>query len=128
VNPQQTLFDDTIVKPLQSRQVRVFMFVTGLARVGNLRILHRVLGQQGHKHMGMRVTGFWASGDSGHVATDAVGERMYGMRHVLVNHFVAYHTLLGTGSSGLELSRGYAQLMDIMAGCASNAFLGMCGV
>ncbi len=126
MNPQQTLFDDTIVKLLQSLQIRVFVFVTGLARVGNLRILHRVFGQQGHKHMGMRVTGFWASSDAGHVAADAVGERMYGMRQVTVNHFVAYHTLLGTGTPGLELSRGYAQLMHIMAGCAGNTFSGMC--
>jgi hypothetical protein len=125
VNPQQTLFNDAIVKLLQSFQIRIFVFVTGLTRIGNLRILHRVFGQQGHKHMGMRVTGFRASGDAGHVATDAVSERMYGMRQVIVNHFVAYHTLLGTGTPGLELSRGYAQLMHIMAGCASNAFLGM---
>jgi hypothetical protein len=85
VNPQQTLFNDTIVKLLQCFQIRVFVFVTGLARVGNLWILHRVFGQQGHKHMGMRVTGFFASGNAGHVAADAVGERMYGMRQVVVD-------------------------------------------
>ena len=93
MNAQQTLFNDTIVKLLQRLQIRVFVFVTGLTRVGNLRILNRVFGQQGHKHMGMRVTGFWASIDAGHVATNAVGKRMYGMGHVFVNHFVAYHTL-----------------------------------
>jgi len=93
MNAQQTLFNDTIVKLLQRLQIRVFVFVTGLTRVGNLRILNRVFGQQGHKHMGMRVSGFRASGDAGHVATNAVGERMYGMGHVFVNHLVAHHTL-----------------------------------
>ena len=93
MNPQQTLFNDTIVKVLQRLQIRVFVFVAGLARVGNLWILHRVSGQQCHKHMGMRVTGFFASGNSRHVATDAVGKRMYGMGQVFINHFVAYHTL-----------------------------------
>jgi len=101
------------------------VFVAGLARVGNLRILHRVSGQQGHKHMGMRVTGFFASGNSGHVAADAVGKGVDGMGHVFVNHFVAYHTLLGTGPPGLELSRSYAQLMDVVAGGAGNTLLGM---
>ncbi len=125
MNPQQTLFNDTIVKLLQCLQIRVFVFVTGLTRVGNLWILHRVFGQQGHKHMGMRVTGFCASGNSGHVATDAVGKRVDGMGQVFVNHFVTYHTLLGAGSFGLELSRGYAQLMNIVAGGAGYAFIGM---
>jgi hypothetical protein len=110
---------------LQRLQIRVFVFVAGLARVGNLWILHGVFGQQGHKHMGMSVTGFFASGDSRHVATNAVGKRMYGMGQVFVNHFVAYHTLLGAGSSGLELSWGYAQLMDVVAGGTGNAFIGM---
>ena len=126
MNPQQTLFNDTIVKVLQRLQIRVFVFVAGLARVGDLRILHRVFGQQGHKHMGMGVAGFRASGNSGHVATDAVGNRMDGMGHVFVNHLVAYHTLLGAGSSGLELSRGYAQLMNVVAGGAGYALIGMC--
>jgi hypothetical protein len=58
--------------------------------------------------MGMGVTGFFASGNSGHVATDAVGKRMDGMGHVFVNHFMAYHTLLGAGSFGLKLRWGYA--------------------
>ena len=44
---------------------------------------------------------------------------------VFVNHCVAYHTLLGAGASGLELSRGDAQLMDVVAGGTGNAFLGM---
>jgi hypothetical protein len=44
VNPQQALFNDTIVKVLQRLRIRVFMFVAGLARVGNLWIFHRVLG------------------------------------------------------------------------------------
>ena len=126
MNPQQTLFNDTIVKVLQRLQIGVFVFVAGLARVGDLWILHRVFGQQGHKHMGMRVTGFFASGNAGHVAADAVGKRMYGMGHVFVNHFVAYHTLLGAGSFGLKLSWSYAQLMNVVAGGAGNALLGMC--
>ena len=101
------------------------MFVAGLAGVGNLRILHRVFRQQGHKDMGMRVTGFFASGNSRHVAADTVGKRVDGMGQVLVNHLVAYHTLLGSGAPGLELSRGDSQLMNVVAGGAGNAFLGM---
>jgi len=73
----------------------------------------------------MCVAGFIAPGNAGHVAADAIGKRVYGMRHVIVNHFVAYHTLLGAGSFGLELSRGNAQLMNIMAGGAGNALLGV---
>jgi hypothetical protein len=99
--------------------------MAGLAGVGNLWILHRIFGQQGHKHVGMGVTGFFASGNSRHVATDAVGKGMDGMGQVFVNHLMAYHTLLGAGSSGLELSRGDAQLMDVVAGGTGNAFLGM---
>ncbi len=38
---------------------------------------------------------------------------------------VAYHTLLGAGSFGLELSRGYTELMDVVAGGTGNAFIGM---
>jgi hypothetical protein len=99
---------------LQRLQIRVLVFVAGLARVGNLRILHRVFGQQGHKDMGMRVTGFFAFGNAGHVAADAVGKRVDGMGQVFVNHLMAYHTLLGAGSFGLELSRSDAQLMNVV--------------
>ncbi len=69
----------------------------------------------------MRVAGFFASGNSGHVAADAVGKRVDGMGQVFINHLMAYHTLLGAGASGLELSRGYAQLMNVVAGGAGNA-------
>ncbi len=73
------------------------------------------------------VSGFGALGDSGHVATDAVGKRMDGMSHLWVNHFVAHQALLRAGSFGLKLSRGHTQLMDIVAGGAGDAFFGVDG-
>ncbi len=78
--------------------------------------------------MGVCIPGFRALGDSGHVATDAVGERMNGMGQVLVNDLVAQEALLGPGPFGLELRRRHAQLMDVVAGCAGDPFPGMPGV
>jgi hypothetical protein len=78
--------------------------------------------------MGVCIPRFGALGDSGHVATDAVGERMDGMGQVSVNHLVAHEALLGPGSLGLELRRRHAQLMDVVAGGAGDPFPGMPGM
>lgn len=77
--------------------------------------------------MGVIFSGFLARSNSWHVATDTVGERMDGMRHILVNHFVTHQTLLRTGSFGLKLSRGYAQLMNIVTGGTGDTFSGVGG-
>lgn len=74
MNFHQGLFGYPLVKLLQGLQIRVLMFVTGLTRVGYRRILHGILWQQGHEHVGVDISRFGALGDSGHVATDTVCE------------------------------------------------------
>ena len=125
MDTQKTPFRKAVIEILQGSQIRVLVLVTCLTRVGNLRILNGVFGQQGYKHMGMGVTGFRASGNAGHVTTDTIGKRMNGMSHVFINYFMTHHALLGAGPLGLELSWGYTQLMHVMTRRAGNTFLGM---
>ena len=71
---KQALLGQAVVKVLQRRQIGVFVLMTGLTRVGHLGVIQSVFWQQGHKRMRVIVSGFSALGDSGHVATDAVGK------------------------------------------------------
>ena len=73
----------------------------------------------------MDITGFGTLGDPGHMAADAVGKRMNGMRHVVINYFMTGQTLLRSGTFGLKLGRGNAQLMNIMTGGTGYPFFGM---
>ncbi len=75
--------------------------------------------------MGVIVAGFLALGDSRHMTADTVSKRVNGMGHVLVNHFMAHQTLLGTGSLGLKLGRGYTQLMDVVTGGTCHPLVGV---
>ena len=103
------------------------MLVAGLARIGNFRIIQGVFWQQGHKRVGVIVAGFGTHRNSRHMAADAVAERMDRMCHVLVNYFMTHQTLLRTGPFSLKLSRGHAQLMDVVAGRTCDTFLGVGG-
>lgn len=116
-----------VVQVLERRQIGAFVLMACLTRVGHLGVIQSVFGQKRHKCMRVIVSGFAALGDSGHMATDAVGKRVDRMGHFLVNHFVAHQALLRTGAFGLKLSRGYAQLMDIVAGGAGDPFFSMGG-
>ena len=73
------------------------------------------------------VSGFLAFCDSRHMTADAVGKRVNGMGHVLVNHLMAHQTLLRPGSFGLKLGRRYSQLMDVVTGGTGYPLVGMCG-
>jgi len=127
MDTKQALLSQAVVQVLQRGQIGVFVFMTGLARVGHLGIIQRIFGQQGHKRMRVIISGFGALGDSGHVAADAVAKRMDGMGHLWVNHLVAHQALLRAGAFGLKLGRGHTQLMDIVAGGAGDAFFGVGG-
>jgi hypothetical protein len=95
MHSQQGLLAQTIEHFLQRCQIIVLVLVTSLARVWHCRIVQGILGQHGNKSMAVGVTGFGALDNPGHVATDAVGKRVDGMRQVCVYHPVAPQTLLG---------------------------------
>ena len=79
------------------------MSVTSLTRIGDFGVIQRVFGQEGHEHMGVGVSGFRALSYPGHVATDAVGERVDRMGQVVIDHLVTSQTLLRSGPFGLKL-------------------------
>ncbi len=76
-------------------KIFVFVLVTGLAGVGNFRVLQRNLGQQGYKYMAVDMAGFGTLGNPWHMAPHAVGKGMNRMSHVLVDLHVAFETLAG---------------------------------
>jgi hypothetical protein len=128
MEPDKTPLGQAVKQFLQGGKVRIFVPVTLLTRIGNLGISQSVFGQEGYKHVGVGVPRFGAFGDSGHMATDAVGEGVDGMGQVVVNDLVTGQTLLRTGPFGLKLCGRKAQLMDVMAGCAGDAFPGVRGL
>ena len=125
MDTKQALLGQAVIQLLQRCQICIFVLMTGLTRVRYFGIFQRVFGQQGHERMGVIVSGFCTFGYSGHVTADAVGKRVDGMGHLLVDYLVAQQALLRPGSFGLILSRRYAQPMNIMAGCASDPFIGV---
>ena len=124
----QTLLGQAVKQFLQGQEVRIFMLMTSLARVGDLWVIQSVFRQQGDKYMGVGVAGFRALGDSGHVATDAVGERVDGMGQVVVYDLVTVQTLLRTGPFCLKLRGRQAELMNVVTGRTGNPFSGMGGM
>ncbi len=82
-------------------KIFVFVLVTGLTGVGDLRVLQRYLGQQGYKYMAVDIAGFGTLGNSWHMAADAVGKGMNRMGHVLVDLHVAFKALAGAGRVSL---------------------------
>ena len=114
VEMYEAFLSQTVVHFLQSHQVRVFVLMTCLARVGYVGIVQRILGEQRHKNMRVGIPGFTALCDSRHMAPDAVGKRVNGMGQRVIDHLMARQTLLRPGALGLKLSRRNTQLMDIM--------------
>ena len=78
-------------------QVFVFMLVTGLTGVGQVRVFERIFGQQRDEYMAADIPGLRTLGNPRHVAADTVGKRMNRVRHVLVDLHVALKTLPGAG-------------------------------
>jgi hypothetical protein len=128
MDPQKAPLGQPIEYLLQGCQISIFVFMTGLARVGDRRVLQGILRQQCHEHVAVGVAGFCAPGNFGHMATDTIAEGVDGMGCGAINHSVAHQTLLRPGPFGLELGRWYAQLMDIVAGRARDSFPGVHGL
>ncbi len=128
MEPDKTPFCQTVKQFLQDGKVRIFVSVALLTRIGNLGISQGVFGQEGYKHVGVGVPRFGAFGDSGHMATDAVGEGVDGMGQVVVNDLVTGQTLLRPGPFGLNLGWRKSQLMDLMAGGTGDALPGVRGL
>ena len=78
---------------LQCPQIRILVFMTSLAGIGNLSIGQGILREQGHENVGVGIPRFGALGDSRHVATDAVREGMNRMGQIVVDHLMAFQTL-----------------------------------
>ncbi len=85
------------------------MIVAAAAGIGYLfdaARLQAVLRGHELESMAQRGTGFGAHGNSGHVTANTVGKRMDGMGEFVGVSGMAAQALPGSGSDGLELSRG----------------------